>query len=283
VPVWVEGSERFSQLTVHSLHTCGIASTALAYCWGADSFGQLGIGAAHWDGAPFPVAGDHRFGALAAGFQFTCGITLDGMPLCWGDNAVGQLGTPEPGERCISYEGGWASCSGSPVPVRGGLRLETVEAGSRHACGLTADGIAWCWGDNAAGQLGDGTTRSSSVPVRVVGGPFTALAAATRHTCALTPGGAAVCWGANDQGQLGTTAAGGDCGGYACSTVPIPVSGGLAFGTISAGGRHGAHTCAVGPEHVAYCWGANESGQLGLRVTSTGVFAPVVVSGQGVR
>jgi len=201
--------------------------------------------------------------------------------LCWGDNTYGQLGTPEPGERCITWEGGWTSCAGSPVSVDGSLRFETVDAGTRHACGLADDGTAWCWGDNAAGQLGDGTTHSSAVPVQVSGGPFVALAAADRHTCALAPGGAAFCWGANDDGQLGSRNASEECRGIPCSTVPVPVAGGLTFGAISAGGRDGAHTCAVGPEYVAYCWGANASGQLGIRGTSTGIFEPVPVSGQG--
>ena len=85
-----------------------------------------------------------------------------------------------------------------------GLEATAVAAGDQHACGLYADGAAYCWGYNEMGQLGDGTNEDSSSPVAVAGGhTFTTLSAGRYFTCGLDEEGAAWCWGANSLGQLG--------------------------------------------------------------------------------
>jgi alpha-tubulin suppressor-like RCC1 family protein len=90
----------------------------------------------------------------------------------------------------------------TPSQVESGARFVTVVTGSAHSCARTSAGLVFCWGGNAYGQLGDGTTTGQSRPVRVAGGPYAALSASGAHTCA-TLDGAAVCWGYNVDGQLG--------------------------------------------------------------------------------
>jgi alpha-tubulin suppressor-like RCC1 family protein len=126
--------------------------------------------------------------------------------------------------------------------------------GAYHTCALDTSGNAYCWGSNASGELGDGTTVSSSVPVRVVGGlTFVSLAGGTQHTCGLTAGGAAYCWGSASSGALG------DSSGRPHST-PNPVSGGLTFKSIAAGY---SFTCALTLDGKAYCWGSGFLGRMG--------------------
>ncbi len=83
--------------------------------------------------------------------------------------------------------------------------MVTVEAGDLHTCVLLADGDVRCWGANAFGQVGDGTTLGRSAPAAVVTPGASQITADGSHSCALTEG-RALCWGFNSDGQLGTGA-----------------------------------------------------------------------------
>jgi len=88
--------------------------------------------------------------------------------------------------------------------VLGGLSFTAVFAGGFHTCGITTTKLAYCWGSNAFGQLGDGTVTRRTTPVDVAGGRhFSGLSAGFSHTCAVTTDERAFCWGSNDSGRLG--------------------------------------------------------------------------------
>lgn len=146
--------------------------------------------------------------------------------------------------------------------------LDTGTGPFAHSCAVGRDANTWCWGDNAAGQLGRPSAESPAAPV-VVGGTSGSRGVATgmAHSCALV-GTAVSCWGANGSGQLGDG-----------TTSPRPDAvgvGGLgAVAAISAGARH---TCALLGAGTVSCWGANGSGQLG-NGTTTDSPTPVAVSG----
>ena len=201
------------------------------------------------------------FVAVATGGAHTCALTVNGAAHCWGRGEAGQLGIPPPATICIGIG---FRCSMIPVPVQGGISFARLTGGGAHTCGLTSDGTAYCWGQNANGQLGDGTFNPKNTPVRVSTSlRFTMINAGEEHTCALTGDGAALCWGRNDGGQLGD-------GTTVARSTPTPVAMNLAFQVIDAGGYGGpvnnpfpSFTCALTTAGDAYCWGENEFGNLG--------------------
>src|SRR5436190_8474305 len=147
----------------------------------------------------------------------------------------------------------------------------TVSSGEFHSCVLTSAGAVKCWGSNTSGELGDGTTTSSSTPVDVtgLGSPVAEVIATGGGSCALTTAGGVKCWGANWAGQLGD-------GTTIDSSTPVDVSG-LGSGVVAIAGGEG-HNCALTDGGSVKCWGRNDFGQLG-NGTTTNSAAPVDVSG----
>jgi len=196
--------------------------------------------------------------AIATGNDHSCALTVEGGVKCWGINNYGQLGDGTTSNRTL------------PVDVLGlTTGVVAISAGESHTCARTAAGGVKCWGNNSAGQLGDGTTSNNTIPFDVLGlaTGVAAISAGGSHSCALTAAGEVMCWGWNAYGQLGN-------GTVEGSAWPVLVSG-LA-GTTSAISAGSAHTCALDAAGGARCWGYNHSGQLGDgtttdRSTPTGV------------
>ena len=171
-PVPVAGGLAFATVEPGAVHTCGVATSGAAYCWGANFAGELGAGNATMSTSPVAVLGGLAFASLRLNNEntvlaHTCGVTTSGALYCWGSNSGGQLGTRAATETCTVGSAGYA-CIKTPVEVTGGRRFAQVSAGMQHSCGVAA-GVAYCWGDNGRGQLGDGTTVSSYTPRRVGG------------------------------------------------------------------------------------------------------------------
>ena len=149
---------------------------------------------------------------ITTGSSHACALTEDGGVQCWGSNDAGRLGIGQDAEEF--------PFSNAPVAVVG---LESgimgVYAAYAHTCVVTEAGGVKCWGGNWSGQLGDGTTTSSNVPVDVPRlTDVKSIAGGGAHTCALTSGGGVKCWGANGRGQLGD-------GTTTNSTAPVDVQG----------------------------------------------------------
>jgi alpha-tubulin suppressor-like RCC1 family protein len=274
VPVPVDGGLTFKAITLGRSHTCGLTTAGAAYCWGNNDFGKLGRDTAVLGvRTPVPVAGGHTFTAIAAGDYHTCAIAVGGAAYCWGDNIFGALGTGDTATR---------SSHPIPEPVDGGLRFKAIDGGNVHTCGLTTDGAAYCWGSGGWGQLGNGARSDQRSPVPVTGGrTYTTLSIGTNHSCALTTGGTLYCWGGNGAAQLAGTASEtciygpGPTDNFPCISTPIVAAAGREFRALAAGGFH---TCAVGTAGGAYCWGANNDGQVGNGTVGTAVGAAARVS-----
>lgn len=250
-------------------HTCGVTAADEAYCWGANADGQLGDGSLGTDRpAPVAVSGNLGLVQVSAGGSHTCAVSTSGDVYCWGANDQGQLGT-----------GGTGAGSDVPVLAVDTLAFDFVFAGDDHTCGLAADSLAYCWGDNAHGQLGDGNLGvDSPSPVLVAGGvKYSWLSAGARHNCAVEPSGDVVCWGDNADGQLSGTGGDSDVPSGAMTGVTSVFPSGSLFGHVSAGG---AHSCALrGPGEGVWCWGDNSAGQLGRGSTGGTGTSPMAALG----
>ncbi len=262
----------FALIAAGTGHTCALDARGAAFCWGSNSFGQLGATAPDTckekgDGKPVlfacalrPVAVDGvlRYTALALGNLHTCGLAADGIAYCWGDNTLGQLGVDSVPDTCL--EGGVTPlpCSRKPVPVAGSLHFTRLAAGRYHTCGLLADGSMRCWGSNQLSQLGskaaienctkDTPNMPPAICIRepaLVAASFTgtAVVAGKFHTCALATDSTAYCWGAQRQGDRAST--------------PKPAPGGRRFKELAAGGLI---TCGLAADGVPYCWGTFQAG-----------------------
>jgi alpha-tubulin suppressor-like RCC1 family protein len=212
--------------------------------------------------ATFAVYPSSGVVAVAGGDYHSVALQADGTVQAWGDNTQGQLGT------------GNTSSSLVPVTVPGlSGSVTAIAAGAYHTVVLLADGSVQAWGNNGFGQLGDGTTTSSLVPVTVtgLGGPVTAIAAGTYHTMALLADGTVKTWGDNTQGQLGN-------GSMVASAIPVTVSG-LSAQPVAIGAA-GSTSLTVLANGLVQSWGNNNFGQLGNGSTVNSS-TPVTVTGLG--
>lgn len=218
-------------------------------CWGANDRGQLGnmpiVGCEFDCPNPTPLGVDvERPLEVTVGGHHACALQIQGRAKCWGANDRGQVGA------------GVNDDSPAP-PVDPGrvVGWDSLSAGFEHTCGISlelgpANPIAFCWGDNAADQVG-GPTAMVREPRRVVGN-FRAIAAGDAHTCAIAhPSGEIECWGANERFQLGVDGP---------TQTPNHQRPGVTGASRVAAGDE--HSCAVVGTEIQ-CWGANEFGQLG--------------------
>lgn len=252
-PTVCTGGIRYNELYPREQSVYGLSTGHLAYAWGYNAQGQLGDGTVVPKSNPTAVLGSHRFAKLVplGGTNEGCvvGLRTDGSAYAWGSNPTYNLGV------------GDASARSSPVAVLGGLTFSDIKGGftsSRYFyVGLTTAGVAYAWGANTKGTLGNGDTTHRSSPVAVSGGlTFSEIIThpSSEAVFGLTPSGALYAWGENLQGVLGV----GDTTGR---SSPVAVLGSLAFSKV----RHfGTFAMGMTSDGTAYAWGANTNGQLGL-------------------
>jgi alpha-tubulin suppressor-like RCC1 family protein len=244
----------------------------VAWCWGDDNSGQLGDNNAttFTSYQPLMVAGGHAFKAITAGGSHTCALDTPGKAWCWGDDQYGQVGDGD-ADQSDKY---------APVPVAGNHTFATISASWATTCAVDIADQAWCWGNNATGQLGNGDAGHTPryEPVAVAGGhSFATISTGWDRTCALDPTGKAWCWGQDTFDQTGGSALTATVAPATVRNEPVAVAGGRTFATLAAGGYQ---VCAVDTAGKAWCWGENQNGQLGAGDTAgTDTLDPVPVAG----
>jgi alpha-tubulin suppressor-like RCC1 family protein len=229
----------FTSLAVGSLHTCGLRPGGGVHCWGRPALDS---------DLPLTALG-------GGGVLYQCGVPAAGGAFCWGTNGSGRLGTDS-----VAGNGDFP-----PQTVLGGhLFTEVNGATDSHTCGITADGEAWCWGQNAFGELGVDTPSVSFVPRAVDGGlKFTDLGLTTHGTCGVTTAATIYCWG------ISTAVAG-------SGPVPRLVPGPTTFTHVTMGGNF---ACGLTTDSLAFCWGENTNGELGTGFIGGSLAAPALVVG----
>ena len=291
-----------SMLAAGGGHSCVVTPARMVKCWGLGGDGELGNASTESTAVPVMVSGLHGARSVAAGAYHTCALLTQGTVQCWGYNFHGELGngTRHGPDTCTRRSGTKSDpCSTKPVAVKGLSGVIAIAAGAYHSCALLSTATVKCWGYDAEGQLGDGTTKTAITPVAVTGlsgvraiaaGGVTscavltngtvkcwgnhfrstptsvagirnavAIAAGYFHECALLAAGTVECWGTNAFGQLGN-------GTFASSSKPVPVIG-LTGITAVAGGED--HSCALSVSGSVHCWGYDQWGQIGTRPNVT--------------
>ncbi|BDR54329.1 hypothetical protein KIMH_04400 [Bombiscardovia apis] len=269
----------FTQIKTNVMHSIALGSDNLVYTWGDNSFGQLGNGTSGGSSTR-PIraktpSGVH-FTQVTVGSTFSMALTDDHKIYAWGSNTYGEMGNP-----AVPLQ------INQPLPqaiAQGALPTSEhfiqIAAGNGFALALGSDNRIYAWGQNAMGQLGNGLTPSSNLPVVVAQGELPAgehyvrIANSSLNTAlALGSNGKLYTWGANQYGVLGNGSA------ITRSSTPVQVKLGAApddvqFKSMDMGYNH---ALAIDTNNVLYAWGANESGQLGTGNT-TGQRLPVLVN-----
>lgn len=266
------------QAAAGEFHNLSLHADGTLYSWGRNSFGQLGRPAGDLDFMPAAVSADDlpagkRIISIAVGSNHNLALVEDGTLLTWGMNEQMQLGIE--GIESRSTPGRLTD----PGALEG-RRVTAIAAGLTHSLALCSDGTLAAWGWNSSGQLGDGTTTASPVPVAVdqsgalAGKTIVAIVAGANHSLALCDDGSLFAWGSNSHGQLGT----GDTTG---TIVPVPsgTGGALAGKFITAVSSGQFHTLALASDGTLAAWGSGSSGRLGHGSTGSSNVPVAVVTG----
>jgi len=152
-PIVLSGIPSMTDVVTGSNHTCSLSTGGTIYCWGDNTFGQMGDDGGAPNATPTAITLPVAMQSLAAGNLHTCALDVEGRAYCWGHNSSGQLGRADP--------------SPDPMPVDTDRRFREIAVGGSHTCAIATDDVVYCWGANDGGQLGDGTHISTSAPVAV--------------------------------------------------------------------------------------------------------------------
>lgn len=236
-------------------NTCALDDNGVAYCWGSNKYGQVGIGdASNFISKPTRVATDLRFTKLSVGEGFVCGISTSGYAYCWGYGVYNQLGNGSNISRS------------TPVGVSGlGGGVKDIATAQAAACAIAQDGKAYCWGADRFGVTGGGKQGNAymgSTPTATQVSSnfrFTMLSGDSQDMCGISTDRRVLCWGDNSNGLLGI----GFNSSYA--NTPQVVANVSGVSDITVGTKH----ICVNSNNQVMCWGNNQNKQLGTSLNGT--------------
>ncbi|MDQ1294529.1 MAG: hypothetical protein QG608_2413 [Actinomycetota bacterium] len=255
---------RWLEVAAGDGHTCARTAEGALWCWGENTSLQV-TDLSDWvEGVPVRNGDPGPWAEADTGGAHTCAVRADRSLWCWGNSSLGQLGggpgNDSAGPGQVAPPSQWIGVSG-----HGG------SSGGGASCGVRVDRSLWCWGANAAGRLGDGTTINRVLPVRIElplserrpgNNGWTQVSVGVQSTCAIRADESLWCWGSNSSGRLGD-------GTRVDRHRPVRIAAGRTWSVVRTGL---SHTCALATDSSLWCWGNNDAGELGI-----GSFAPADV------
>lgn len=246
-------------------HSCSLMADSTIYCWGSNTYGQLGIGASYTHSTTPAIIAGITGSAIAVGDYHSCILKSDYTIYCFGLNSSGQLGQNNTTDLF------------TPTQVNSITGAYEVTAGGNHTCARMGTASIKCWGYNGYGQLGTDTTDNKGdtagemallTSVAITLPSVSQISAGQNHSCAISASGKAQCFGRNNYGQLGQDST----YNYGSTTSSISLLTDINFGTnlvseIRAGGNF---TCVrFTTSNDVKCFGENTYGQLGQENVTT--------------
>jgi len=287
VPTLVPGFPSADKLAVNGAyggHTCAVLSDRTLFCWGANGYGELGIGGADWDPHPDPVAvlkapssPQDAVNHTTAGWNGSCLLDASNTARCWGWNYYGSVGDGNSGNDSDRYYT-------TPVSTNpGGLTFTRLATGYAHSCALSTEATpkVYCWGDNSSKAVGldspsvvvQATAVATQPPVNgILAEP---LVLGDSVSCAIATNSTLRCWGSNYNGLLGQNTQGTSSNSSVPAAVCRTSDCSQYLATVSRASIGEAHACAITSGTVR-CWGRNNHGQLG-----NGTNNPLYYAGTG--
>jgi alpha-tubulin suppressor-like RCC1 family protein len=252
-PVQIEHLPPAIAVSVGAFTTCALAKDGGVWCWGYGFDGELGDGGKTVMRAKpgQPKGLESGVMAVVAGYGPICAIKDDGSAWCWGLGVYGQIGNGSIEDALVPVE---------VVGLTSGVT--SIGVGGDTTCAVKDGGVR-CWGSPSGwGELGNGTTTGSLVPVAVpsLASGVTAVSVGLSSECALTGVGEVKCWGYGQFGELGDDIVGN-------SDIPVEVQGLSGAKQISVGYNI---ACALLGDGSVDCWGEDDQGQLGTGKPTAG-------------
>lgn len=265
-------------------HSLAVDADGAVYAWGRNDNGQLGDDST--SDSPTPVAvvtsgtpmEGKKIVAVSAGMGFSVALASDGTLYSWGLNTSRELGN---GTTTTSHKPVAVTMSGTPMA---GKKIIAISSRYRHTLALDSNGAVYGWGVNSSGELGNGNSSTTSVPVAVnttgtpmLGKVISRISAGSAYSLALSSDGSLYAWGLNSSGQLGEGTTNAKNKPVAVNTATI---GNKPMAAIAAGANH---NIALDTSGVVYSWGSNSDNQLGRTTGYTNIIGAVTISGSALQ
>lgn len=276
----VAGLTAPTRISVGSHSTCALAADGSPLCWGFHQILQHTMQTF----VPFSTPGISGATDLELGYVYRCALFPGGSIKCWGPYEPAAVNDVA-GAKAIAIDAFLDACAllsdGSlkcwtrqtrdqnAVTLGGISGATSVVAGSNHFCALIEGGGVKCWGKNQLGQLGNGTTIDSTLPVAMNLSGVAMISAEGDYSCALLSGGAVMCWGSSDVPVIGG-------GPRSFSSTPVSITGLSDAAALAVGAFH---ACTLSSAGVVKCWGDNRWGQLGQPTMVTASSTPLTITG----